>query len=143
MTGLGSAGCATRPTLGLSMGAPSRLFVRNYWLASSVLNGGTLRSLAVAAGMMTVCGISPAFAQCYSTAAGLAGDCTAIVPTGASATAIGFNASANGFAATASGVTMGVISVGMITIILKWMSNASRIRSYFNVMARLDPAIHV
>jgi hypothetical protein len=71
-------------------------------LASSVLNGGTLRCLAAAAGMMTALGVSPAFAACYSTATGLAGDCTAIVPTGV-ATAIGFNANATGGQATAYG----------------------------------------
>ena len=32
-------------------------------LASSILSGGALRSLAAIAGMMTVLGISPAFAQ--------------------------------------------------------------------------------
>jgi hypothetical protein len=37
-------------------------------LASSMLCGGTLRGLAAAAGMMTALGVSPAFAQCYSTA---------------------------------------------------------------------------
>lgn len=72
-------------------------------IASSVLRGGTLRSLAAAAGMMTVLGVSPAFAQCYSAGAGLAGSCDAIVPTGANATAIGSGANATGINATAYG----------------------------------------
>src|SRR5258708_39872399 len=54
-------------------------------LASSVLTGGTWRSLAVAAGMMTAFGISPALAQCFSGAGtnlGAAG-CQSTAPAGA------------------------------------------------------------
>jgi hypothetical protein len=76
---------------------------RGRLLASSVLNGGTLRCLAAAAGMMTALGVSPAFAQCYSTATGLAGDCTAVVPTGGDATAFGASSNATGTFATAIG----------------------------------------
>src|SRR5262245_54191680 len=63
-------------------------------LGSSALAGGTLRGLALATGMVVAFGASPAFAQCYSTMTGLAGDCTAVVPTGTNATAIGLNANA-------------------------------------------------
>src|SRR5258708_2688396 len=72
-------------------------------LTSSMLTGGTLRSLAVAAGMMTAFGISPAIAQCYSTATDLGGNCTANVPTGTASTAIGAGAKSTGTNATAYG----------------------------------------
>src|SRR5262245_16656517 len=72
-------------------------------MGASALAGGALHGLAIAAGIVTVFGASPAFAQCYSTMTGLAGDCTAVVPTGANATAIGKNANATGTTATAYG----------------------------------------
>src|SRR5437660_855838 len=71
--------------------ATSRQRPRAHLLASSILTGGTLRSLAVAAGMMTVLGVSPALAQCFSGAGtdlGAAG-CQSVAATGLSATAIG------------------------------------------------------
>src|SRR6266481_4842585 len=71
-------------------------------LASSVLTGGTLRSLAAAAGMITVAGISPAVAECYSTATGFAGtNCAAIAPTGVQSLIIGNQATGTGFGPTA------------------------------------------
>ena len=73
---------------------------RAHLLASSMLSGGTLRSVAAAAGMMTALGVSPAFAQCFSTATGLAGNCAAALITGLNATAIGFNSTATGIVAT-------------------------------------------
>ena len=72
-------------------------------LASRMLCRGTLRSLVAAAGMVTVLGVSPAFAQCYSAGAGLSGSCNAVVPTGINATAVSFGANANGANATAIG----------------------------------------
>ena len=74
-------------------------------VASSILCGGTLRGLAVAAGMMTVAGISPAFAQCFSGIGGnIAGaGCTVTAATGAFSTAVGSDANATGVAATAFG----------------------------------------
>ena len=69
---------------------------RAHLLASSSLCGGALRSLAGAAGMLAAFGLSPAFAQCFSGTTGnlLTIACQAIVPTGTSSTAIGFNANA-------------------------------------------------
>src|ERR1700693_1313710 len=80
---------------------------RAHLLASSMLSGGTLRSLAAAAGMMTALGVSPAFAQCSSTATGLAGNCAAALITGLDATAIGFNSTATGIVATAAATAYG------------------------------------
>ncbi|MBR0961729.1 YadA-like family protein [Bradyrhizobium japonicum] len=82
---------------------PTRFQTPAWLLLSCLLGGGPRRSLAAAAGMMTVAGISPAFAQCYSAGAGLAGSCNAIVPTGPQATAVGPNANATGGRATAFG----------------------------------------
>src|SRR5260370_40507666 len=73
---------------------------RAHLLASSVLTGGTLRSLAVAAGMMTALGVSPAFAQCFSgggsTLTTAASPCQATAATGTGSTAGRLNANANG-----------------------------------------------
>src|SRR5437016_14205720 len=78
---------------------------RSRLLASTVLNGGTLRSIAAAAGMMTAFGASPALAQCFSgTGGNIAGaGCTVTVATGNASTAVGFNANATGTDATAYG----------------------------------------
>src|SRR5258708_27033646 len=78
---------------------------RGRLLASSVLTRGALRCVAAAAGMMTVLGVSPAFAQCFSGTTGnlLTIACQAIVPGGTSTTAVGSNANAFGQAATAYG----------------------------------------
>src|SRR6185369_4857192 len=76
---------------------------RTRLLASSVLTGGTLRDLAVAAGMMTALGISPALAQCFSGAGsnlGAAG-CQVTSVGGANVTAVGKGITAIGNSATA------------------------------------------
>jgi hypothetical protein len=58
-------------------------------MGASALAGGALRGLAVAAGMVTVFGGAPAFAQCSSNAGGtLSGSCAAAAATGASSTAV-------------------------------------------------------
>jgi hypothetical protein len=73
-------------------------------MGASAIAGGTLRGLAVAAGMVTVFGGAPALAQCSSNAAGtLSGSCAAAAATGANSTAIGLNANATGTSATAYG----------------------------------------
>src|SRR3954467_13193014 len=74
-------------------------------LASTLLSGGTLRSLAAAAGMMTALGVSPAFAQCFSGTAGTltTAACDVTAATGASSTAVGSGANATGIDATAYG----------------------------------------
>src|SRR5450756_1287353 len=73
-------------------------------LASSMLRGGALRSLAAAAGLMTALGVSPAFAQCYSTGTSLAGDCVVgVAPGGLNATVMGFFAAGTGQNSTAYG----------------------------------------
>lgn len=80
---------------------------RTRLLASSMLCGGTLRGLAVAAGMMTALGVSPAFAQCFSGTTGnlLAAGCNVAAAIGASSTAVGQGAEANGAFATVYGNT--------------------------------------
>src|SRR5947207_5480240 len=83
-------------------GAPFRPRAR--LLAGTVLTGGTLRSLAAAAGMMTVLGVSPALAQCFSGAGGVLNTaaCDAAA-TGTASTAVGSGANATGDSATAYG----------------------------------------
>lgn len=73
-------------------------------LASSMPCGGSFRSLAVAAAMVTALGISPAFAQCLSTATGFTGGaaCAATLA-GASSLAVGGGANASSNFATALG----------------------------------------
>src|SRR6266704_335236 len=66
-------------------------------LATSILTGGALRSLAAAAGMMTALGVSPAFAQCFSGVAGT------LATFNCNATATGMFSIANGTNATATG----------------------------------------
>ena len=80
-------------------------------MGESALTGGALRGLAIAAGMVTVFGGAPAFAQCLSTAAGFNGGCAAATATGVGSTAVGSGATAigppppggSGFFATAYG----------------------------------------
>src|SRR5690349_11629067 len=71
-------------------------------LASTMLNGGTLRSLAVAAGMMTAFGVSPALAQCFSGTGGVldTAACEHTAATGVNSTAVGSAANATGIGAT-------------------------------------------
>src|SRR5882724_8136469 len=81
-------------------GAPFRPRAR--LLAGTVLTGGTLRSLAAAAGMMTVLGVSPALAQCFSGADGVldTAACEHAAAIGTNSTAVGLNATATGAANT-------------------------------------------
>src|SRR5262249_45258852 len=77
-------------------------------MGASAIAGGALRSLAIAAGVVTVFGAAPAFAQvgCQSAATDLsagAGGCLATAATGGSSTAVGSAANATGLAATAYG----------------------------------------
>jgi hypothetical protein len=83
----------------------ARSAVRAQSLASCILDGGTVRSLAAAAGMMTALGVSPAFAQCFSGTAGTlaSASCDVTAATGPNSTAIGLGANATGFSATAYG----------------------------------------
>src|SRR3954468_8100609 len=76
-------------------------------LASSMLTGGTLRSLAAAAGMMTALGVSPALAQCFSGAGAVldTAACEHAAATGGQSTAVGLGANATGVGATAYGNT--------------------------------------
>jgi hypothetical protein len=72
-------------------------------LGASALAGGALRSLAIAAGMVTVFGAAPAFAQCRSTDTGFTGTCAATAAIGANSTAVGSGANAAAADATAYG----------------------------------------
>ena len=72
-------------------------------MGASAIAGGTLRGLAVAAGMVTVFGGAPALAQCASTNTGFTGTCAAAAATGANSTAVGQAANASGVFATAYG----------------------------------------
>jgi trimeric autotransporter adhesin len=74
-------------------------------MGASAIAGGALRSLAVAAGMVTVFGGAPAFAGCQSSATDLSAgtSCAATASTGTNSTAIGLNANATGTSATAYG----------------------------------------
>jgi len=76
-------------------------------LASSVLTGGALRSIAAVAGMMTVLGVSPAFAQCFSGTFGniTGAGCDVTAATGVASTAVGLNSNATGNDATAYGTS--------------------------------------
>src|SRR5205814_2213356 len=68
-------------------------------LASSILTGGSIRGLAIAAGVATVFGALPPFAQgCQSSATDLSAgtSCAATASTGAASTAVGFAANATG-----------------------------------------------
>src|SRR6266516_7611189 len=82
-------------------GAPFRPRAR--LLAGTVLTGGTMRSLAAAAGMMTVLGVSPALAQCFSGAGAVldTAACEHAAATDANSTAVGLGANATGANATA------------------------------------------
>ncbi|MVT53801.1 hypothetical protein GPL17_25340 [Bradyrhizobium yuanmingense] len=82
---------------------PARFQTPAWLLLSSLLGGGPRRSLAAAAGIMTVAGFSPAFAFCYSNGAGLTGQCNAVGAATGLATAVGQAALADGTAATAYG----------------------------------------
>jgi trimeric autotransporter adhesin len=88
---------------GAAIGVPvSR---RAHLMGASALGGGA-RGLVIAAGMMTVLGAAPAFAQCSSDAAGTlsgGGACAADIAAGANSTAIGLTANATGANATAYG----------------------------------------
>ncbi len=94
---------AQRPSVccGERLSFSSRQLQDVHLLASSALSGAKWRGLAFAAGVATMFGASPVFAQCYSTTTGLAGNCSAIVPTGSDATAIGQGANAAGGTASA------------------------------------------
>src|ERR1700737_834013 len=85
-------------------------------LACSMLTGGTLRSLAAAAGMMTALGVSPAFAQCFSGGGSqlttAAGACQAAAATGTGSTAVGIQSNATGQDATAYGNAATAIGFG-------------------------------
>jgi hypothetical protein len=87
-----AVGCAS---IGIAMSRRARL------MGASAIAGGTLRGLAVAAGMVTVFGGAPALAQCASTDTGFTGTCAATAATGANATAVGRAANAAGVFATA------------------------------------------
>src|SRR5262245_44441692 len=74
-------------------------------MGASAIAGGTLRGLAIAAGMVTVFGAAPAMAQCFSGVGGnlLLGGCQSTAATGINSTAVGFMANATGGNATAYG----------------------------------------
>src|SRR5436309_5435862 len=72
-------------------------------MGASAIAGGTLRGLAVAAGMVTVFGGAPALAQCASTNTGFTGTCAAAAATGGDSTAVGQAANATGTFATEIG----------------------------------------
>ena len=73
-------------------------------LGASALAGDALRRLAIAAGVVTALGASPAFAQNAILDPGLAaGVCLPAAATGTNSTAVGFNANATGTNATAYG----------------------------------------
>src|SRR5262245_22869620 len=74
-------------------------------MGAIALAGGALRGLAIAAGIVTVFGASPAVAGCQSSATDLSAgtSCAATASTGANSTAVGLNANATGTSATAYG----------------------------------------
>src|SRR4051794_26000553 len=73
-------------------------------LASSMLTGGALRSLAAAAGTMTVLGVSPALAHVFpGPVPKSAPACDVTAATGSNSTAVGLAANATGISATAYG----------------------------------------
>ena len=81
-------------------------------MGASALAGGTLLGLAIAAGVATVFGASPAAAQCFSGTGGnlLMAACDVTAASGLASTAVGSNANATGTTATAYGNT--AIAIG-------------------------------
>src|SRR6266508_6791467 len=71
-------------------------------LGASALAGGALRGLAIAAGMVTALGATPALAQCFSGTPGVidGAPCAATPAVDPNATAVGFQATAQGINAT-------------------------------------------
>ena len=74
-------------------------------MGASAIAGGALRGLAIAAGIVTVFGATPAAAQCFSGTGGtlLMPACNITAATGVASTAVGLSANATGTNATAYG----------------------------------------
>ena len=80
-----------------------RMSRRAHLMGASAM-AGALRSMAIAAGMLTVFGGAPAAADCASTGAGFTGTCTATA-TGTGSTAVGAGANATATNASAYGAS--------------------------------------
>ena len=72
-------------------------------MGASALTGGAVRGFAIAAGMVTAFGATPALADCASDTPSFTGSCTAAAAIGVNSTAVGAGARADGIIATTFG----------------------------------------